>query len=140
MGNVWRSSERVPNWPVREAFERSPMAIGEVCIELGWGARGRVDTTRLRRTLGFHPSRNSPRADGVQTRTFTATIPIVNAKAICDVLGEDFDELYDGLMPAQQTAGECETCGEELLHRDPEGICGWCREEIALFGRIRVAS
>ncbi len=116
------------------------MGIGEVCIRLGWGDRGKVDTTRLRRALGCHASRNKARADGVQSRTFTSTIPIVNAKAICAVLGEDFDELYDGLMPAQKPAGECETCGEELLHRDPEGICGWCREEVALFGRIQVAS
>lgn len=110
------------------------MGIGEVCIELGWGARGRVDTTRLRRALGFHASRNKARADGVQTRTFTATIPIVHARAICDVLGESFDELYEGLMPSQEPAGECETCGEQLL--SPAARCGFCEAEIAMFGQV----
>jgi hypothetical protein len=54
--------DRVPNAPLREAFERMDLSLPELACRLGWErqahrSRTKVgDTSRVRRALGYAPS------------------------------------------------------------------------------------
>ena len=51
---------KVPVAPLREAFLASPFTAADVARELGWFLSGnRVDTSRVKRTLGIYPDINS---------------------------------------------------------------------------------
>jgi hypothetical protein len=137
MGAPWKSSDRVPNAPLREAFLSSPMTASEVCFAVGWrrDKTGRndthADTTLLMRTLGLSTTLNRARKSGEIYRSTYQTVTIVNAQAICAALGVDFDELYEGLLPAQEPAGVC-GCGNPMLRPAPR--CQFCVEEAELSG------
>jgi hypothetical protein len=133
-----RGPDRIPNAPMREAFVASRMTSSELARELGWQSpSGKYDTTMVMRTLGLHNSRNV--LNGKVYTSANRTMDIDNARLMCRALGVDFDELYDGLLPEQEAAGECKLCYSPMLEPDPEDMCGFCRWEIESFGFVGVS-
>jgi hypothetical protein len=138
----WMTADRVTNAPLREAFLASPMTLSDVCHRLGWvrsdGSSKGAETSRLKRGLGIEATKNRMKETGHVSETFVATIEIVKAKAICDVLGVDFDELYPDLPTTRARGGRCVSCGESLLRPVADQTCGFCIEETA-FAESRAA-
>jgi hypothetical protein len=102
----WKTPERISNAGLRLVFEESGAQVADVCRALGWmrgDGRG-VDSTKLRRVLGIA-------APG------PVTVAIESARAVCDVIGVNFDTL-DRTHPARCACGE--VCGPG------ENRCGFC--------------
>jgi hypothetical protein len=134
MGAPWKG-ERVPNAPLRDAFLASGLTVSEVCRRLGWvrsdaSSKG-AETSRLKRGLGIEGTSASRfnRSRGYRPVSLVSTVEIGRAHAICEAIGVDFDELYAGLLPAQEVAGRCSSCGNPLLW--PAVLCGFCEAEQA---------
>ena len=137
---------RISNVPLREPMIKSKLTYSEVARELGKvdNTTGKMNTTGLQRMLGlrdsppsFKASRKYPRGK-LYEASFTKTIDIDVAKAICRILGEDFDELYAEEWPEQKPAAHCKTCDEPMMKRVPSGQCGFCEAELEEFGRVDV--
>lgn len=58
---------KVPVAPLREAFLASSVTAADVARSLEWWCSGRVDTSRVKRTLGIYP-------DKVRGRVFHRTV------------------------------------------------------------------
>lgn len=146
MGGIsWEG--RLPNQPLREALLAAlddGMTLSEVCYKMGWtrpGTNGRTaETAGLKRCLGIEATRYKNRQSGAPHATYVSTVKIERAKGIAAALGLDIDELYDGLLPEELPAALCRTCDSPMLRPDPEGTCGFCQAEVALFGRVAVAA
>lgn len=120
----------IPNQPLRDAYVAARAAgvlPTYVCEHLGWNPK---DTSRLHRRLGLVPTYNVGYGKTTQTVMDRGI-----AVSICKVLGLDFDELYSE-SKSQKPAAHCKTCGDPMLRRHRTGQCGWCLEEIALFGHV----
>lgn len=143
--NLKKNPTRVSNVPLRDPFLKSPKGPSQIARELGKvDATGKMDTTGLQRSLGlrgspptFKKGKRYPKGREYGP-SFTTTISIETAKALCRILGVDFDELYADGFPEQQPAAHCKTCGDPMLRRVPSGQCGWCEEELALFGQVQI--
>lgn len=150
MGGI-RWEGRIPNAPLREALLAAlsdDLTLSDVCYRMGWVRLGprrdpgsrTGETAGLKRCLGIEPTRSRNRQTGSRDVTYVQTVEIDKAIAICKAINIDIDELYEGKMPAERVAGLCDECDAPMLKLAPDGLCGLCAEELALFGRIAVAA
>ncbi len=123
---------KVPNAPLREAFLASGMTRSEVCERLGWlctrpNGGLDADSSRLARVLGL-------RMVGAEYRD---TVYLAVAAKIAEALGMDFDDAYEAYIPAvRPRGGLCVECGIALLRPVSDRTCGFCRDELVLFGWV----
>ena len=127
---------RLPNGPLREAFQRDGRTAAEVCRALdaaggdGWiylGEDGRkkrgANTTRLKRALGVTPH-------GSDHAYYTSSLPQAWAEEIAAVLGIELLDLYPvELAPAKAATCASPDCDEPLQVGGRGRICGFCIEE-----------
>ena len=126
-----KARDRVPVAPLREAFLVSGLSASTVAVRLGRTLR---DSSLVNRSLGIAPRKTS---DGV--RYYASDIGPDQAKAICDVIGRDFDELYP-VIPSEPLRGGVCQCGEHLARPAPGGKCGFCVEEAKMQAEMQGAA
>jgi hypothetical protein len=122
---VSRSESMVENAPLRKAFQDSGESSVDVCWRLGLtemrNGRRYASPARLTRALGMSYETSNGR------RTVRASLSIDRARAICDAIGVDFDELYP-VLTTGDNAGTCKGCDAELLIE--ADYCGFCLKDL----------
>jgi hypothetical protein len=126
---ISRSESMVENAPLRDAFIQSGEKAVDVCWRLGLteerDGHKRAQPGRLKRALGMAYDHQKG------YRTVRATTNIDQAKAICEAIGAEFDELYPDLV--QASSGHTCTCGNPMI--DDADKCGLCIEEMGQMER-----
>lgn len=136
---------RIPNAPLRDALLAAlsdDLSLSDICRRMGWvRADGRTpETAGLKRCVGIDSTAAKDRKTGKSRVTFVATISLDRAKSLAQALDLDIAELYDDSVFPETVAGLCDECDAPMLKPSPDGLCGLCAEELALFGRIAVAA